>query len=147
MKYVNKECQDLKRAKGVRKATLQRDVTFTDYYDVYKLIKTDLSKSQIRIASKKHNVSTIHYYKKALSVWEDKRSWISENSSLPYGNHKLENQTLPAGVNLPRQSVPKARDLLLEENADACASILPHEDEAIDFDDLLSNIEWPVTPI
>ena len=45
---------------------------------------------QRRIASVNHVLYTTSYSKLALSINDDKRAWISQNSSLPYGHHRLQ---------------------------------------------------------
>ena len=116
LKFLKEDTNEVKKAKGVRRVTLDKDVNFTDYYDIYKLLQKELSKWQSRIASKKHTISTLNYNKKVLSIWEDKRSWLTENFSLPYGNYRLENKTLPSKVNMPKLSLPQRNDILCEYN-------------------------------
>ena len=111
MKYLDSSSKEIKKAKGVRRVTLANEITFSDYFEVFKFIQKEVKKWQTRISSKKHNVSTINYCKKVLSVWEDKRVWLSPNQSLPYGNHQLNNRTLPKPVNAPRSSLPPRIDI------------------------------------
>ena len=110
--------KEIKKAKGVRRVTLDKEIHYSDYYDVYTLVQKEISKWQSRIASKKHTISTLNYNKKVLSIWEDKRAWITENSSLPYGNYKLENSNLPKKVNLPKRSLPQRCDILNASDSD-----------------------------
>lgn len=53
-----------------------------------------ISRQQHRIASTLHHMQTLEYTKKSLSIYEDKRCWLSLNYSLPYGHYSLR-QTRP----------------------------------------------------
>ena len=77
-----------KRAKGVRRATLVKEITHTMYKESFIQQKTFQHK-QRRIGSIKHQVCNLTYKKQSLSFFEDKRAWVSANTSLPYGNHRL----------------------------------------------------------
>lgn len=83
-----------KRAKGVQRAVLQKDIVFDDYKNVW-LNETKVRLPQGRFASNKHIISTKYTSKLSLSIWEDKRAWVDNNTSLPYGNYKLEQRILP----------------------------------------------------
>ena len=75
------------RAKGVKKSkkdTLRHD----NYREVYETRKS-VSVNQTFLRSQHHVMRTVSMTKQALSVWEDKRCWINQNESIPYGHHKL----------------------------------------------------------
>jgi len=44
---------------------------------------------QRRIGSSNHQLQTVRYNKLALSIKDDKRAWIAQNRSLPYGHYEL----------------------------------------------------------
>ena len=58
------------------------------------------------IRSKQHTVQTTTFNKRALSAWEDKRMWLSENESLPHGH-----------VDSP-VPIPKRRRVMLPPSGD-----------------------------
>ena len=116
MTYVDSNINPKKRAKGVRRVTLEKETNYTDYFNTFMRNHKDLAKWQKRISSKNHQISTTNFYKRALSVWEDKRAWYNANESLPYGNHKLENQTLPKAISkLKKVVTPPFLDVSKEE--------------------------------
>ena len=80
-----------KRAKGVKRATVKKKITHKDYYQAYKE-KKHIYHTQMRIGSKKHNLTTTTFTKKSLSSFEDKRCWLKSNFSLPYGHYTLDRQ-------------------------------------------------------
>ena len=56
MKYVDENINEEKKAKGVRKATLIKEVNYEDYYNTYLNQIDNFSKWQSRIASQNHQV-------------------------------------------------------------------------------------------
>lgn len=103
-----KEC---KRAKGVRRATLNSEISHSDYRRAYKEQVT-LSHTQRRIGSINHQLYNLTYNKKTLSFFEDKRAWVSINRSLPYGNHQLGSMEKPSRkrvTNYPKLVEPAAK--------------------------------------
>lgn len=83
-----------KRAKGVRKFTLAKEIRHEDFIKAYK-DQIDFNHVQRRIGSKKHQNYTLQYTKRTLTFFEDKRAWIGKNVSLPYGNHLLTKDRRP----------------------------------------------------
>lgn len=83
-----------KRAKGVRRNVVQRQITHDDYRLAWEN-EVELYANQRRIASERHQLYTLQYRKRTLSYFEDKRAWVGVNDSLPYGNHLLENTQRP----------------------------------------------------
>lgn len=81
------------RAKGVKR--YKKDtLSHLDYWQAYSQHQTKCVR-QTLLQSKHHMMRTRTQYKKALSVWEDKRAWIGPNESLPYGHHTLSE---PLGI-------------------------------------------------
>ena len=58
------------------------------------------------LRSKQHTIQTTTFNKRALSAWEDKRAWVSENESLPHGH-----------VDSP-VPMPKRRRVMVPESGD-----------------------------
>jgi hypothetical protein len=83
-----------KRAKGVRRNVVQRQITHADYRSAWEE-EVEMYAVQRRIASEHHQLYTLQYRKRTLSFYEDKRAWVTHNSSLPYGNHHLPNPQRP----------------------------------------------------
>ncbi|NNK28360.1 MAG: hypothetical protein HKP06_08985 [Flavobacteriaceae bacterium] len=100
MKFI--DSSELKRAKGVRRATLRQTIRHQDYVDCYHQ-QSIQSYEQRRIASRKHKIDTITYTKKSLSFFDDKRCWLSLNKSLPYGHYALPSIQVPGfpEINIP----------------------------------------------
>lgn len=80
--------KEIKRAKGVRLATIFNEITHKMYRGSYKKQKRH-QHVQRRIGSNHHQMYNITYKKRTLSFFEDKRAWISKNHSLPFGNYRL----------------------------------------------------------
>ena len=79
------------KAKGVKRNT---HLTHQQYLEVYKSFdpttnphtSTCITVSQRNIVSKQHQLQTICYSKRALSIMDDKRMWVGQNVSVPYGH-------------------------------------------------------------
>lgn len=92
--YVKSEkaIDDIKRAKGVKKCVLKKNITFDHFMDC---IKTgcSISMSQSTFRSKNHNVYTLTQNKIALDPYDNKRSICSNNTdTLPWGHYELNEQ-------------------------------------------------------
>ena len=74
----------IKGIKSYKKHTLTHKL-YQQAYREQKLIKV----TQTLLQSREHTIHTITQRKRALSVWEDKRVWVSANISYPYGYHRL----------------------------------------------------------
>ncbi|MEL7520384.1 MAG: hypothetical protein AAGJ80_01980, partial [Cyanobacteria bacterium J06553_1] len=75
------------KVKGI-KSYKKHSLTHALYQQAHreqKLIKV----TQTLMQSREHTIHTITQRKRALSVWEDKRIWVSANVSYPYGHHRL----------------------------------------------------------
>ena len=74
-------------AKGVGRSVRER-LTHQDYRDRFDQ-KTELNWTVNRLQSYEHKIFQISQDKIALSWFENKRAWINDNTSLPYGHYKL----------------------------------------------------------
>jgi len=84
------------KAKGITRATR---LTHDQYRTVYASFNPQASSSQAspicinadqhNIISHIHQLYTVSYKKRALSIMDDKRMWIARNLSLPYGHYSL----------------------------------------------------------
>ena len=75
------------RAKGIK--SHKRDM-FT--HEEYRLIQEDRqmrSVSQTSIISKNHHLFTVTQEKRALTCWDSKRFWLSDNLSVPFGHFRI----------------------------------------------------------
>ncbi|NNK28388.1 MAG: hypothetical protein HKP06_09125 [Flavobacteriaceae bacterium] len=79
-----------KRAKGVKKAIVINDLKFNDYMQVYNTLCAPIFVDQTTLRSQRHQVSTITQRKKALSLFDNKRYWIDNCVSFPYGHYRIE---------------------------------------------------------
>lgn len=79
---------ELKRAKGVQRSVLVKEMRHQDYVNIYEGSEDDY-RSVRGFRSNLHIIRTITQRKRALSLWEDKRAWVELNSSLAYGHHSL----------------------------------------------------------
>ena len=83
MKYLGSD-KSIKRAKGISKHIVKRLK-----HDIYKEAFEDKKITRVQMTilrSLTHTVHTTTFTKRALSAWEDKRCWLSENESLPHGH-------------------------------------------------------------
>jgi len=83
MKYKD-TLRSIKRAKGISKHIIE-NAKHEHYTVAFEEQKTTQVQMTI-IQSKQHTIQTTTFNKRALSAWEDKRCWISENKSLPHGH-------------------------------------------------------------
>jgi hypothetical protein len=78
------DIKNVKKLKGVSKATLKNNIKHDDYKDVLHLGKT-ISKPVVSIRSMKHQLYTIEQEKMCLNNWYDKSQLINAIDTLPYG--------------------------------------------------------------
>ena len=83
MKFKDSDTS-IKRAKGISKHIV-KNMKHDLYREAFEEKKTTRVQMTI-IRSKQHSVQTTTFNKRALSAWEDKRVWLSENESLPHGH-------------------------------------------------------------
>ena len=74
-------------AKGVGR-TVKKTFSHEDYRDRF-FNQTELRKTIRRMQSNKHIIYNISQDKIALSFFENKRAWVDDNHSFPYGHYKL----------------------------------------------------------
>jgi hypothetical protein len=80
---------------------VRKAISHNEFKDVY-LRNTQVAKNVRRFQSKDHTVYTIEQLKWALSAVDDKRAWISENESLPFGHYLLASEEGPSAAQRPR---------------------------------------------
>jgi hypothetical protein len=83
-----------KRAKGVQRSVVAKEIHHQDYVDVFEGGE-EVHREVRRFQSKSHSITTIRQEKKALSLWEDKRAWISLNESRAFGHYSLSSPSPP----------------------------------------------------
>lgn len=85
----NKHEVDRKKAKGIQKATIERDLRF-DMYEKTLRDKTEIASSMDLIRSRLHNIYCETVVKKSLSSFDDKRYLLQDGtSSLAYGHYYI----------------------------------------------------------
>ena len=107
MKFKDSDTS-IKRAKGISKHIVKNMK-----HDLYKeaFEEKKITRVQMTILrSTHHTVQTTTFNKRALSAWEDKRCWLNENESLPYGH-----------VDSP-VSMPKRRRVMLPPSGDVVSA-------------------------
>ena len=94
----------IRRAKGISKHIV-KTIKHDKYREAFEEKKTTSVQMTI-LRSTQHTIQTTTFNKRALSAWEDKRCWLSENESLPHGH-----------VDCP-VPVPKRRRVILPVSGD-----------------------------
>src|SRR3977135_4365053 len=74
-------------AKGVGKV-VKKTLTHEDYKNRF-LLKTELCRDVRRMQSYNYVIYNIKQNKIALSFFENKRAWVDDNESFPYGHSKI----------------------------------------------------------
>lgn len=82
MKFKDSDTS-IKRAKGISRSVVQ-NTRHKEYLEAFQDKKTTRVQMTI-LRSKQHSIQTTTFTKRALSAWEDKRLWLSENESIPHG--------------------------------------------------------------
>ena len=82
---TSKAGEEVKKAKGIGRAVTKNEITFEDYQRV---LETTLPQRHAMntIRSKDHNLYIQKLEKTSLSLFEDKRYWLSHYVSVPYGH-------------------------------------------------------------
>ena len=98
-KTYSMHCSDISdschRAKGIQKATTLTHELYRNIYLSYNPSQLDTqpplthSVEQRNIVSQLHQLYTVSYNKRALSIMDDKRVWVESNLSLPYGHYRI----------------------------------------------------------
>jgi hypothetical protein len=86
--YITEKGKGDKKAKGVQKFAVKKQLTHKHYRNVYEN-SFQLSLVQAGFVSKNHSLYTYSSSKTALSPMDDKRVWIAKNLSLAYGHFTL----------------------------------------------------------
>jgi hypothetical protein len=92
---LSEDGQATKKAKGVMRSTPLMHQQYRDIYKSFRPSEADapppklMRVEQRSIRSENHQLVTLQYSKVALSINDDKRQWISQNRSLPYGHYSL----------------------------------------------------------
>ena len=104
MKFKDSDTS-IKRAKGISKHVV-KNMKHNSYKEAFEEQKTTQVQMTI-LRSKQHTIQTTTFNKRALSAWDDKRVWLSENESLPHGH-------VDSPVPLPKRrrvAVPESGDV------------------------------------
>lgn len=78
-----------KRAKGVQRSVVKKEIEHSNYLEVFET-GTSVARTVVSFQSKNHQLSTVSSRKRALSLFEDKRAWVDQNTSYAYGHWRLE---------------------------------------------------------
>jgi hypothetical protein len=89
------------RAKGVQSHLVKNILTHDDYLKTWQEKKAFYCNTR-RIGSERHQLFTIQKRKLAMSSFEDKRVWLSDNKSVPYGHYSLQTNYEDEIVKLPQ---------------------------------------------
>ena len=103
-----------KRTKGIAKPlvkTFRHQLCQDAFHN-----KTESYVEMTSLRSKTHTLSTHKTRKRGLSAWEDKRCWLSENESLPYGS-SLSSVTWECSAKRRKKDVPASGDVELPRDA------------------------------
>ena len=84
------EVKEEKKAKGVPKLKVKTDLDMKDYENTlhHKKVK-NVNFNAIR--SKNHQIYSINQSKVGLSSYDNKRYWLDDYTSVPYGHFSIEN--------------------------------------------------------
>ena len=83
-----------KRAKGVQRSVITNKISHSDYVDVV-VSALPLEATVRGFQSSNHSISTITSRKRALSLFEDKRAWLTADISFAYGHCEISAFELP----------------------------------------------------
>ena len=87
-----KEAQDHRKAKGVPKSIVKKHIMFEDFKKTHEDLESKKKYVNFNcIRSKNHQIYSLNINKCSLSNFENKRYYISNNHSLPYGHYSLIN--------------------------------------------------------
>ena len=88
-------CKEHKRAKGVQRSVLRQEISHQDYVDVVESAVPH--HATVRgFRSVAHIISTMTSSKRALSLFEDKRAWVSHDVYFAYGHVNIRSYEPPA---------------------------------------------------
>jgi hypothetical protein len=85
------------KAKGIMRDTALHHQQYLDVYSSFNPTADEESPPSKRVCveqrsirSDNHQLQTVRYSKVALSVLDDKRCWLKQNFSLPYGHYAID---------------------------------------------------------
>lgn len=81
-----------KRTKGVQRCVVRNELQHEDYVAVVESAAPIYSRMR-GFRSVNHTISTVTTDKRALSLFEDKRSWQDAHTSFAYGHYKINSST------------------------------------------------------
>jgi hypothetical protein len=86
---ITRNNKEHKRAKGIQRSVVNREITHNDYVLIFQNSSTK-DVTVRRFDTQLHQIRTIQQRKRALSVFDDKRVWTDGNSSVAYGHYKIK---------------------------------------------------------
>ena len=89
--FRSSDGDESKKAKGIKKDFVKRELSFNDYYKCVFQHKVIPSRFNC-IRSRKHKVYSASVHKVALSPFDDKRYLYNATESLAYGHYKIYDQ-------------------------------------------------------
>ena len=90
MYCIKTDLKEKKTAKGVNSGVVKEQLMFSDYKKVYEdEAHSPLYTTQRNFISVRHELRTVEQRKKALTIADSKRYWVSLNESLPFGHYKI----------------------------------------------------------
>lgn len=96
MYCIKSQREEKKTAKGINKTVLKEQFRFEQYKAVFeRSMREDENDTptyihQFNFRSRRHEVQTVRQRKKALTIADTKRYWISPNVSYPFGHYKTK---------------------------------------------------------
>ena len=82
---TDKAGEEVKKAKGIGRAVTKNEISFADYQRVLET-KLPQRHAMTTIRSKEHNLYIQKIEKTSLSLFDDKRYWLTHFDSVPYGH-------------------------------------------------------------
>jgi hypothetical protein len=83
-----------KRAKGIQRSVVSQSIVHEDYAEVFNCAK-EIYREVRGFRSQLHTITTTIQRKKALSLWEDKRAWVTHNTSHAFGHYSFSTPPPP----------------------------------------------------
>ena len=86
---IHNEEKEEKKSKGIPKQKVKKEITYNHYNDTLEHNNCDTIKFN-SIRSKAHQIYSIQQTKKSLSNYDNKRHWIDNYNSVPYGYYGIK---------------------------------------------------------
>jgi len=80
--------RSIKRAKGVQRCVVEKEIRHSDYQDVY-FSHLPMKHTVSNFETRRHEIRTVTTTKRSLSLFDDKRYWITPNESVAFGHHHI----------------------------------------------------------